>query len=83
MDASLADSMGVDTENLIFFRQNSAENLLSAIDTLTKSGSIDVIVVDSVSVHSFIACFKLKLHSLLVAPWLRMAWIIFTCHSIS
>ena len=49
MDPSLAKSMGIDIENLIVSRPNSAENLLSAVDTLTKSGSVDVIVVDSVS----------------------------------
>ncbi|PON34994.1 DNA recombination and repair protein [Parasponia andersonii] len=49
MDPSLAESMGVDTQNLLISHPNSAENLLSAVDTLTKSGSIDVIVVDSVA----------------------------------
>ena len=49
MDPSLAESMGVDTQNLLISHPNSAENLLSAVDTLTKSGSVDVIVVDSVS----------------------------------
>lgn len=49
MDPSFAKSIGIDTENLLFSRISSAENLLSAVDTLTKSGSVDVIVVDSVS----------------------------------
>ncbi|XP_024017293.1 DNA repair protein recA homolog 2, mitochondrial isoform X1 [Morus notabilis] len=49
MDPSLVESMGVDTENLLISRPDSAENLLSAVDTLTKCGSIDVIVVDSVA----------------------------------
>lgn len=49
MDPSLAESMGIDIENLIVSRPNTAENLLSAVDTLAKSGSVDVIVVDSVS----------------------------------
>ncbi|PKI31612.1 hypothetical protein CRG98_047994 [Punica granatum] len=49
MDPSLAESMGIDTEKLLFLRPNSAENLLSAVDTLAKSRSIDVIVVDSVA----------------------------------
>uniref|UniRef100_A0A5B6YIK0 Uncharacterized protein n=1 Tax=Davidia involucrata TaxID=16924 RepID=A0A5B6YIK0_DAVIN len=49
MDPLLAESMGVDTENLLISQPDSAENLLSVVDTLTKSGSIDVIVVDSVA----------------------------------
>lgn len=49
MDPSLAESMGVNTESLLLSRPNSAENLLSGVNTLTKSGSVDVIVVDSVS----------------------------------
>lgn len=49
MSPSLAESMGLDTSNLLISRPDSAENLLSAVDTLTKSGSVDVIVVDSVS----------------------------------
>ncbi|KAK4759446.1 hypothetical protein SAY87_022577 [Trapa incisa] len=49
LDASLAESMGINTEKLLFVRPSSAENLLSAVDTLAKSGSVDVIVVDSVA----------------------------------
>lgn len=49
LDPSLAVSIGVDTENLLISRPDSAENLLSMVNTLTGSGSVDVIVVDSVS----------------------------------
>ncbi|XVE61086.1 hypothetical protein DITRI_Ditri06bG0011800 [Diplodiscus trichospermus] len=49
MDPSLAESMGVNTENLLISHPDSAENLLCVVDTLTKSGSVDVIVVDSVA----------------------------------
>lgn len=49
MDPSFAESVGVDTEKLLISRPDSAENLLSMVNTLTKSGSIDVIVVDSVA----------------------------------
>lgn len=49
MDPLLAESMGVDTDHLLISRPDSAENLLSAVNTLTKSGSVDVIVVDSVA----------------------------------
>ena len=49
LDHCLAEAMGIDTENLLIVQPDSTENLLSVVDTLTKSGSIDVIVVDSVS----------------------------------
>lgn len=49
MECSLAESMGINTKNLLFSRPDSAENMLCAVDTLTKSGSLDVIVVDSVA----------------------------------
>ncbi|XAR68469.1 ATP diphosphatase [Bertholletia excelsa] len=49
LDLTLAESMGVNTENLLISQPDSAENLLCMVDTLTKSGSVDVIVVDSVA----------------------------------
>ncbi|EOA31209.1 hypothetical protein CARUB_v10014375mg [Capsella rubella] len=49
MDPSLAESIGVDTEELLISRPDSAEKMLSIVDMLTKSGSVDVIVVDSVA----------------------------------
>ncbi|XVF56209.1 hypothetical protein PTKIN_Ptkin06aG0099800 [Pterospermum kingtungense] len=49
MDPSLAESIGVNTENLLISHPDSAENLLCMVDMLTKSGSVDVIVVDSVA----------------------------------
>ncbi|MQL72401.1 hypothetical protein Taro_004731 [Colocasia esculenta] len=49
LDPSLAESIGVDLEGLLFARPSSAENSLSVINTLANSGSIDVIVVDSVA----------------------------------
>lgn len=59
LDPSLAEAMGVDTENLLISRPDSAENLLNVVNTLTKSGSLDVIVVDSVS-HSLYINVTLK-----------------------
>ncbi|KAH9679581.1 DNA repair protein recA [Citrus sinensis] len=47
LDPCLAEAMGIDTENLLIVQPDSTENLLSVVDTLTKSGSIDVIVFDS------------------------------------
>ncbi|KAL1815179.1 hypothetical protein DCAR_0519412 [Daucus carota subsp. sativus] len=49
LDPSLAESIGVNTENLLISQPDSAENLLSIVHTLTKSGSVDVVVVDSVA----------------------------------
>ncbi|GJV70536.1 DNA repair protein RecA homolog 2, mitochondrial [Tanacetum coccineum] len=49
LDPLLLESVGVDTKNLLISQPNSAENLLSIVDTLTKSGAVDVIVVDSVA----------------------------------
>lgn len=49
LDFSLMESMGIDTENLLISHPDCAENLLSMVDTLTKSGAVDVIVIDSVA----------------------------------
>ncbi|KAF3548476.1 hypothetical protein DY000_02003813 [Brassica cretica] len=49
MDPTLAESIGVNTEELLISRPDSAENMLSIVDVLTKCGSVDVIVVDSVA----------------------------------
>lgn len=51
MNPLFAESIGVNTDNLLVSQPDSAENLLSIVDTLTKSGSIDVIVVDSVRIY--------------------------------
>ncbi|CAI0439705.1 unnamed protein product [Linum tenue] len=48
LDSSLVEAVGVDTDNLLISPPDSAENMLSVVNTLTKSGSVDVIVVDSV-----------------------------------
>ncbi|CAA6663577.1 unnamed protein product [Spirodela intermedia] len=49
LDPSFVESVGVDTEGLLCARPSSAENSLSVVNTLVNSGSIDVIVVDSVA----------------------------------
>ncbi|CAH9102735.1 unnamed protein product [Cuscuta europaea] len=49
MDPLFAEAIGVNTNNLLISQPDSAENLLSVVDTLTKSASVDVIVVDSVA----------------------------------
>lgn len=50
MCPSLAESIGVNKDSLLISQPDSAENLLSVVDTLTKSGSVSVIVVDSVCI---------------------------------
>lgn len=49
MDPMLAEAIGVDTKNLLISCPDSAENTLGVVDKLTQSGSLDVIVVDSVA----------------------------------
>ncbi|XP_057722848.1 DNA repair protein recA homolog 2, mitochondrial-like isoform X1 [Arachis stenosperma] len=49
LDASLVESIGVNTGKLLVSHPDCAENVLSMVDTLTKSGAVDVIVVDSVA----------------------------------
>ena len=49
MDPSLVESMGINTENLLISCPIFAENLPSVVNALTRSGAVDVIVVDSVS----------------------------------
>ena len=50
MCPSLAESIGVNKDSLLISQPDSAENLLSVVDTLTKSGSVSVIIVDSVCI---------------------------------
>ncbi|XP_057547637.1 DNA repair protein recA homolog 2, mitochondrial isoform X1 [Amaranthus tricolor] len=49
LDPKLAEAMGINTKNLLVSWPDSAENMLSVVDKLTRSGSLDVIVVDSVA----------------------------------
>ncbi|WOL13713.1 hypothetical protein Cni_G22491 [Canna indica] len=49
MNPSLAETMGINTENLLISGPDCAENSLSIINTLVNSGSVDVIVIDSVA----------------------------------
>ncbi|CAJ2638026.1 unnamed protein product [Trifolium pratense] len=54
LDKSLAESIGVNTQNLLLSQPDCGEQALSLVDTLIRSGSIDVIVVDSVSVAALV-----------------------------
>ncbi|KAG6411653.1 hypothetical protein SASPL_129737 [Salvia splendens] len=49
LNPSLAESIGVNTQNLLISQPDCGEQALSLVDTLIRSGSIDVVVVDSVS----------------------------------
>ncbi|KAK9987322.1 hypothetical protein SO802_032273 [Lithocarpus litseifolius] len=49
MDPSLVKSMGIYTQNILISCPISTKNLLSVVNTLTRSGAVDVIVVDSVA----------------------------------
>lgn len=59
MDMSFAESMGVNVDNLLISPPASAENLLCAVNTLVRSGSVDVIVVDTVRLPTFPLCIVL------------------------
>ncbi|XP_071737616.1 DNA repair protein recA homolog 2, mitochondrial [Rutidosis leptorrhynchoides] len=49
LDPMMLEMVGVNTKSLLISQPNSAENVLSIVDTLVKSGAVDVIVVDSVA----------------------------------
>ncbi|WOL12201.1 DNA repair protein recA [Canna indica] len=49
LDPALARSIGVNTDNLLLSQPDSMEQALSLVDTLIRSGSVDVLVVDSVA----------------------------------
>ncbi|KAF8390773.1 hypothetical protein HHK36_025301 [Tetracentron sinense] len=49
LDPSLAEAIGVKTENLLLSQPDCGEQALSLVDTLIRSGSVDVVVVDSVA----------------------------------
>ncbi|KAJ6808872.1 DNA repair protein recA-like protein 2, mitochondrial isoform X1 [Iris pallida] len=49
LDSLYAEQMGVKTEDLLIAHPNSAESSLGIVNTLINSGSLDVIVVDSVA----------------------------------
>ena len=49
LDPIYAKNLGVDTDNLYVSQPDCGEQALEIVDTLTSSGAIDVIVVDSVA----------------------------------
>ena len=48
-DASYAEKLGVDLENLLVSQPDTGEDALNICDTLVRSGALDVIVIDSVA----------------------------------
>ncbi|URD72089.1 DNA repair protein recA, partial [Musa troglodytarum] len=52
LDPSLAESIGVKTENLLLSQPDCGEQALNLVDTLIRSGAVDVVVVDSVGFSS-------------------------------
>ena len=57
LDKKLAESIGVNTTNLLLSQPDCGEQALSLVDTLIRSGSVDAIVVDSVSMKLFFHLF--------------------------
>lgn len=49
LDPDYAKRIGVDIDNLLISQPDSAEQALQIVETLVKSGEIDVIVIDSVA----------------------------------
>jgi recombination protein RecA len=49
LDPALAEAIGVKTEKLLLSQPDCGEQALSLVDTLIRSGSVDVVVVDSVA----------------------------------
>ncbi|XVE97976.1 hypothetical protein REPUB_Repub03eG0065300 [Reevesia pubescens] len=49
LDPALAETIGVNTENLLLSQPDCGEQALSLVDTIIRSGSVDVVVVDSVA----------------------------------
>jgi len=49
LDPHYAENLGVDVENLLISQPDSGEQALEVVDMLTRSGALDIIVVDSVA----------------------------------
>ena len=49
IDPKYAKNLGIDTDNLILSQPDSGEQALEIVDILSKSGHIDLIIVDSVA----------------------------------
>ncbi|MBT7228425.1 DNA recombination/repair protein RecA, partial [Candidatus Parcubacteria bacterium] len=49
LDPEYAKKIGVDTENLLISQPDNGEQALEIVETLVRSGGVDVVVVDSVA----------------------------------
>ena len=49
LDPNYAENLGVDVDNLLVSQPDSGEQALEVVDMLTRSGALDIIVVDSVA----------------------------------
>ena len=49
LDASYAQALGLDIDNLLLSQPDTGEQALEITDTLVRSGAVDVIVIDSVA----------------------------------
>jgi hypothetical protein len=67
LDPALAQTIGVKTDKLLLSQPDCGEQALSLVDTLIRSGSVDVVVIDSVSLvlnsRFLLAVFKFIVRS--------------------
>jgi len=49
LDVQYAQALGVDTENLLVSQPDFGEQALEIVDTLVRSGAVDLVVIDSVA----------------------------------
>ncbi|WP_458701724.1 recombinase RecA [Sulfurospirillum sp. 1307] len=49
LDVKYASNLGVDTDNLLVSQPDFGEQALDVVETLTRSGAVDLIIVDSVA----------------------------------
>jgi len=49
LDPNYAENLGVDVDNLLVSQPDSGEQALEVVDMLTRSGAVDIIVIDSVA----------------------------------
>ena len=49
MDTTYAANIGVDLDNLLISQPDTGEQALEIVDMLTRSGAVDLIIVDSVA----------------------------------
>jgi RecA/RadA recombinase len=54
LDPAFAEALGVRTENMLLSQPDCGEHALGLVDILVRSGSVDVVVVDSVGTISFL-----------------------------